>query len=338
MSDQLPMKHFRFATACLFSLMIVGSSPATADDTGRSNARMKRLIGPISQAINGSVVQVLSGDRPVALGTVVAADGYVLTKRSELSGDPIKVRLSDNRVYPARVAQVRRQNDLALLHVASGGELQPVEFAQIVPPIASFLLTPDRQGRPIGIGVVGTRPRPIRDEGKLGVRLGADYKGRAEVEGVESKSGADLAGIRTGDVIVGVDGRNEPSKTGVLDALQQLFPGERVRLTILRRNDDQGVETLEMDARITEWALMMESDSDVRVNGPRNARLSGFDNVIQHDTVLDPEECGGPVLDTSGRVVGINIARAGRVVSYAIPSSLIAAELQTMLAAARRGK
>ncbi len=87
-----------------------------------------------------------------------------------------------------------------------------------------------------------------------------------------------------------------------------------------------------------EYALMMESDSDVRVNGPRNARLSGFDNVIQHDSVLDPDECGGPVLDSSGRVVGINIARAGRVVSYSIPSSLILAELEGMLAEARRGK
>lgn len=338
MSDQLPTKHFRFATACLFSLMIVGSSPATADDTGRSNTRMKRLIGPVSHAINGSVVQVLSGDRPVALGTVVAADGYVLTKRSELSGDPIKVRLSDNRVYPARVAEVRRQNDLALLHVASAGALQPVEFANIVPPIASFLLTPDRQGRPIGIGVVGTRPRPIKDEGKLGVVLKDDLQGRARVYQVEPKSGADLAGVKTGDLIVGIDGRQERSRHGVFNTLQQMFPGEKVRLTILRPDDSDGVETLSLNARIMEYALMMESDSDIRVNGPRNARLSGFDNVIQHDTVLDPDECGGPVLDTSGRVVGINIARAGRVVSYAIPSSLIAAELQTMLAAARRGK
>ena len=80
--------------------------------------------------------------------------------------------------------------------------------------------------------------------------------------------------------------------------------------------------------------MMQESESDSKVNGPRNVRLSGFDRVIQHDTVLDPDECGGPVLDTSGHVVGINIARAGRVVSYSLPSSLLP-EMVSMLEEAR---
>jgi S1-C subfamily serine protease len=81
--------------------------------------------------------------------------------------------------------------------------------------------------------------------------------------------------------------------------------------------------------------VLQESESDSRVNGPRNIRLSGFDRVIQHDTVLDPDECGGPVLDTAGRVIGMNIARAGRVVSYSLPSSLILPEMVSMLEEAR---
>jgi S1-C subfamily serine protease len=64
-------------------------------------------------------------------------------------------------------------------------------------------------------------------------------------------------------------------------------------------------------------------------------RLSGFERVIQHDTVLNPEECGGPVLDSQGRAIGINIARAGRVVSYLLPSSLILPEMLQMLEEAR---
>lgn len=338
MSGHLAMNQFRIAIVFLSSFLVVGPSPAVADDTGRSNSQMKKLVRPVAESSQGSVVQVLSGDHPVALGTVVASDGYVLTKRSELSGDPIRVQLADDRVYPARVAAVRRRNDLALLHVATDDPLKPVVFTDSVPPIASFLLTPSRTGRLIGLGVVGTGPRPIKDEGKLGVVLKDDYQGRAKVDLVEPKSGADIAGIKSGDLIVGINGRKENDRHGVFATLQQLFPGERVRLTILRPNESDGEKTLEMDARIMEYALMMESDSDVRVNGPRNARLSGFDNVIQHDSVLDPDECGGPVLDSSGRVVGINIARAGRVVSYSIPSSLILAELEGMLAEARRGK
>jgi hypothetical protein len=39
--------------------------------------------------------------------------------------------------------------------------------------------------------------------------------------------------------------------------------------------------------------------------------------------VLRPADCGGPLLDLDGKMVGINIARAGRVNSYAIPTAAI---------------
>ena len=162
-----------------------------------------------------------------------------------------------------------------------------------------------------------------------------DSSGRALVDDVFPDSGAEDAGIVPGDLIVAIDGREENSRTGVIETLREKFPGERVRLTILRTNESRGLDTLEMDARIREFGIMAESESDSKVNGPRNVRLSGFDQVIQHDTVLDPDECGGPVLDTSGRVVGLNIARAGRVVSYALPSSLVIPETVSMLEEAR---
>ena len=50
----------------------------------RDNASMMNLVRPVTEKISGSVVQVYSGDRPVALGTIVAEDGFILTKRSEL--------------------------------------------------------------------------------------------------------------------------------------------------------------------------------------------------------------------------------------------------------------
>ena len=48
-------------------------------------------------------------------------------------------------------------------------------------------------------------------------------------------------------------------------------------------------------------------------------RRSGYDRVIQHDSVIRPEECGGPLVNLDGKVIGINIARAGRVETYALP-------------------
>ena len=56
-------------------------------------------------------------------------------------------------------------------------------------------------------------------------------------------------------------------------------------------------------------------------------RRSGFATFLQHDTVIKPRDCGGPLVDLEGKTVGINIARAGRVESYAIPSELVKAVL-----------
>ncbi len=108
--------------------------------------------------------------------------------------------------------------------------------------------------------------------------------------------------------------------------LRDMFPGESVRLTILRDGNK-----MDLDAVIGDFGVMQESDSDTKINGRRSQRISGFEQVIQHDTVLDPDQCGGPLLDLKGNVVGMNIARAGRVVSYALPSSLVMPELASML-------
>lgn len=297
----------------------------------RDNGDMMTLVRPVSEKSQPSVTQIYSGSRPIALGTVVAADGYVLTKRSELTGDPVRVRFADGRLLPARVAAVRRSSDLALLKVDSLAPLVPITFIVDAPPVGTFLVTPGRTGRPIGLGAISVRARSVAHNGRLGVLLNSGPNGIATVGNVVSDSGAQRAGVKENDHIIAVDGRQQASREGVIEELRRLFPGESVRLTIVRAGD-----TLELSAMIRDMDVVLESENDTKVNGPRSARLSGFSRVIQHDTVLDPDDCGGPILDTMGRALGVNIARAGRVVSYALPSSLVIAEVENMLAEARR--
>jgi len=297
----------------------------------RDNGDMIQLIRPLAEALAPSVVQIVSDGTPVSLGTIVSGDGYVLTKRSELSGDPIRVRLADARLLPARVAAVRRQSDLALIRIeGAGGDLTPVTFAQETEAVVgSFLVSVGRTGVPIGLGAVSVRPRTVEHNGRLGVVL-VDERGQATVRGVWPDSGAESAGIKQGDQIIAIDDRNETSRNAVIQALRGMFPGESVKLTINREG-----ETLNLVAKIQDFGVMQETENDTKVNGPRSVRLSGFERVLQHDTVLNPDECGGPVIDTSGRVIGMNIARAGRVVSYALPASLVVPEVTSMLAEAR---
>jgi hypothetical protein len=61
------------------------------------------------------------------------------------------------------------------------------------------------------------------------------------------------------------------------------------------------------------------------MSGEISKRRDDFPFALQHDSVLTPEQCGGPLVDLDGRVVGINISRAGRVNSYALPTSLVKA-------------
>jgi serine protease Do len=60
-------------------------------------------------------------------------------------------------------------------------------------------------------------------------------------------------------------------------------------------------------------------------------RRAGFPSVIQHDSILKPSECGGPLVDLDGKAVGINIARAGRVESFALPGSVVREAVKKIL-------
>jgi len=52
-------------------------------------------------------------------------------------------------------------------------------------------------------------------------------------------------------------------------------------------------------------------------------RRKDFPMAFQHDSMLSSRTIGGPIVDLSGRIVGINIARDGRVSSLALPADLV---------------
>ena len=52
-------------------------------------------------------------------------------------------------------------------------------------------------------------------------------------------------------------------------------------------------------------------------------RRTGFPSVLSHDAIVSRANCGGPVVDLQGRIVGVNIARIQRCSTLALPANRI---------------
>src|SRR5690242_17730466 len=113
--------------ALLLSLLFVGQSRAQV--ICRNDPRMFALFGEAVAVPAISAVRVRSDRKHVALGAVVSADGWVVTKASEVAGRRLVCRLHDGRELEATRGNVDQVYDLALLKVEAKG-LTPIEWAE----------------------------------------------------------------------------------------------------------------------------------------------------------------------------------------------------------------
>jgi serine protease Do len=278
-----------------------------------------------------STVQILVRNRQVALGAVVHPDGWIVSKSSEVP-DQFDVKLADGTKAVGAVRIRRTDMDLALIKIERDG-LLPIELkTNREVPIGGWLISTDIRPSALSIGVVGVANRNVRPEKPvLGVRLELtpDRTQGAMVASIVDGGGADRAGIEIGDIIQTVDGKSYSKRDDVLDKLRSLQAGQFVELGILREE-----RPIKITAQMMDLANSLFDSTEMEVNGHISARATGFQNVIQHDTVLQPHQCGGPIVDVEGNVVGLNIARNGRVASLAFHSRSLEPTIRDMLSSA----
>ncbi len=186
-------------------------------------------------------------------------------------------------------------------------------------PSELFVLTVNRQGQIVEL------PVRLRD-GQLGISVGEAVAG-VVVRATQPGSPADEAGIRPMDLITQVEGENIFNGESLIQRLASYRAGDRVELKLLREGRPIVTSTQLGDSGRSFRARLQNALG----GSTRNRRSGDFPEVIQHDTVLAANQMGGPVVDLEGRVVGINIARAGRVETYAIPASVLAEIVPTLL-------
>ncbi len=148
-----------------------------------------------------------------------------------------------------------------------------------------------------------------------GVRISEIYPGSAAAK----------AGLKANDLVLSVAGKAVHTADAIREALQKYKPGDLVAVHIKRSDEERDIH-----ARLGKKPPE-RSDMQNNMGSELSQRRFGFPNILQHDSVVKPGDCGGPLVDLDGKVIGINIARAGRTESYAIPAEVIQPLLPEMM-------
>lgn len=325
-----------------------------------NSPHLRRTFRPVVAEAREATVEVRSRRRRVAYGVVVGPDGWIVTKGSVLR-DPVTCRFANGRELAAKVVGIDRDVDLGMLKVAAA-DLTALDLApsagrderQVValrraepiggsaassPPAlrpGDWLATVGLGSDAVGVGVVSVLPREIpKQPGFLGVGLDLEYTPPTggvtgvRIETVTPDGAALEAGLLPGDLVLRVDNRTTPSPQDLKEAVSARHPGDRVEVEVQR--DDQRMVVV---AVLRGWApnpAERRAFYQNQLGGELSERRFGFPAALQHDTALDPDQCGGPVVNLDGEVVGINIARAGRTETYALPVELVAARLLDLM-------
>ncbi|WP_145062121.1 S1C family serine protease [Adhaeretor mobilis] len=260
-----------------------------------------------------STARVRSDGKQVALGSIVGADGWILTKASPLSGD-VTCRLKDGRTYKADIVGISGEHDLALLKIEATN-LRELRFSSKTATVGSFVATVGTQRDPEAVGVVSVPGREVPPQpGVLGIQL--DQANKPLVVHVFPESGAERAGVKENDLIIRINETPIPTRVELIETVRKFNPGDRVKLTLERDSKTLTVEAT-LSGRFPGWR-QSRSQFQNSLGGKLSVRRFGFPDVFQHDTVLAPNQCGGPLVNLDGESVGVNIARSGRTETYAL--------------------
>ncbi len=273
-------------------------------------AEIKAAFRRVANGLPAFVVEVLRDHSPCALGTIVRSDGRILTKASEVYGS-VSCRLADGRVLPAALEKESREHDLAILKVEAKN-LPAAEWSGAEGALPGSLIAALVPGTAPSVGVVSLPARSIAPQGGwLGVRV--EDSDRGSVVADDSTARWFDVPLRKGDVILHLEGRQKPNLATCLDVLTAKAgnpaAGDPVRVGV--RRQDKSLE-FRFPLAPTQFLLPPNrSDYENRRDslwGRESLRRSGFPSVFDTALPLTPTQCGGPLIDHGGRVVGISIA------------------------------
>ena len=320
-------------------VIAVQHAPASHDGAdGRDSPEMLSGLASLGDGVMNSTVGVMVAGRDVGLGLAVER-GFIVCKASDvgLTESDLAVTLPDGLTLGALRIATDDQLDLMLLWAGPDTGLDPVSWSIAgVPPTGSLVASPGRMLEPMAIGIVGLPVLPTGRQDVLAPYLGVNLalpaaggEGPPTADGVRLErvapgDAAARAGLRDGDVVLAIGGVATMSNPDFSRALRLHGSGDVVKFKVRR-----GEEHLELPVRLGERELSDAPASSTALV-PASHRVSGFGEVIQHDSILSASEIGGALVDLAGNVVGMNIARVDRTKTYALPGAVVAAAVSRL--------
>jgi len=323
----------RILTVFLLPASVVVAQQSLDSAYRTTGAEVVAAFEPQRAVLQTSSAVIQKGRRQLAYGVVVSADGAILTKASEVNGEVgLSVLVNRRTFHDVEIVATDPVWDVALLRV-DAEDLAPVGFIESDVgdiPHGTWVVAngaTSRFARRAMAGVISANARAIPAAGGavLGVVLEVTADG-LRVESVVEGSGAERAGLTEGDFLKAVDGVDVEIAENIIEAIGDRTAGEVIEVRYLRDGTEITVP-VSLIAREELFAEQMMNRNDI-MSGDFSKRRSGFPRVIQHDILGNSSSVGGPLLDLDGKCIGMNIARANRAESFAIPAQ----ELQELAA------
>lgn len=309
----------------LASAQGIGRFLALSENFYRSGDALLTSFSPTVATARYSVVQILLDEKPAALGVVVDTNGLIITKASELKEGKLTAQLADGRTAALTGLVNDARNDVALVKLDVTG-LKPVIWSDETVALGQWMVTTGTGTKPEAVGVLSAATRKLHRRAIIGVLLDVEAP-QARIAEVQRNYGAAQAGLQAGDVILLVNGTPVKDSDELRTTLRDFHAGQIIEL-LVRRENQEFYASVEMKPESASVTLSRgrgsgRSGGANRFVGELSQRAEDFELAMQHDTVLQPWQCGGPLLNLDGKAVGLNIARAGRIASYALPASLV---------------
>jgi S1-C subfamily serine protease len=207
-----------------------------------------------TERTGGAVFPIRQLGRQAAFATVVSADGYLITKASQIQDGHDFELLEGTNAFKAEIVARNDRYDIALLKVDRKFdrvvEFKKAENGSEFPPIGGMVASVDARGSAFAHGFIAL---PSYDSDRqigppdpnapfMGINARDASGGGAEVTAVTDGAPAGRAGIRVGDVILRMNGQLVPDWTSLIAMIRGQQPDATVTLSVRRGEDTSDVQ------------------------------------------------------------------------------------------------